>query len=127
MTSAPEDELRTQEARLLTAMREHDFGALSRLFDREYVFTSDSGEVWGRERALQDFADPGFSLGQLEVELERIIPLAEAGVVSGRARVAGRAGGVSVSGVYRFARVWRLVRGEWTILATHTSLGQPSE
>ncbi len=56
MTSAAEVELQVQEARLLTAMREHDFGALSRLFDQDYVCTSGSGEVWGRDRALQDFA-----------------------------------------------------------------------
>ena len=124
---AAEADVRAQEARLLAAMRGRDFAALSRLFDREYVFTSGSGEVWGRERALQDFADPGLSLGTLEVELERIIPLADAAVVTGRSRVAGRAGGVSVSGVYRFTRVWRFASGEWTILATHTSLAQPRE
>jgi ketosteroid isomerase-like protein len=122
MTCTHEDELRAQEATLLGAMRAHDLDALSRLLDREYVYTSGSGEVWGRERALQDFQDPTFSLGQLEVELERILPLADAGIVTGRSRVAGTARGVSVSGMYRFTRVWRRVNGEWTILATHTSL-----
>jgi hypothetical protein len=102
-------------------MREHDLVALSRLFDREYVCTSGSGTVWGRERALRDLGDPGLSLGRLEVELERVICLVDAGVVTGRSRIVGRAGGVSVSGDYRFTRVWRRVKGEWAILATHTS------
>jgi ketosteroid isomerase-like protein len=126
MTSAPEVELRALEASLLAAMREHDFPALSQLFDHEYVFTSGSGEVWGRERALRDFADPGLSLRHLEVELERIIPLVDAGVVIGRSRVEGAAGGASVSGVYRFTRVWRRVTGKWTVLAVQTSRTQPS-
>lgn len=127
MTGEAEGELRAQEARLLAAMRERDFGVLSRLFDREYVCTSGSGEVWGRNRALQDLADPETSLERLEVELDRVIPLADAGVVTGRSCVVGRAGGVSVSGVYRFTRVWRRAQGEWTILATHTSLARASK
>jgi hypothetical protein len=99
---------------------------LSRLFDREYVCTSGSGEVWGRDRALQDLADPEISLERLEVELERVIPLADAGVVTGRSCVVGRAGGAAVSGLYTFTRVWRRVQGEWAILATHTSLARAS-
>jgi ketosteroid isomerase-like protein len=122
MTGTRQHELRAQEATLLDAMQAHDVDTLSRLFDREYVYTSDRGEVWGRERALQDFGDPAFSLGQLEVELERTLQLADAGVVTGRSRVTGTVRGVSVSGVYRFTRVWRRLNGEWTILATHISL-----
>jgi len=122
MTGTREDDLRAQEAMLLGAMRAHDLNALSRLFDREYVCTSGSGEVWGRERALQDFEDPAFSLEQLDVEIERILPLVDAGVVTGGSRVVGTARGVSVSGLYKFTRVWRRANGEWTIIATHTSL-----
>ena len=121
MTSGLEVELGAQEAKLLTAMRERDLRALSELFDPEYACTSSSGEVWGRERALQDFADSEAGLEQVEVELERIIPLVDAGVVTGRSHLAGRAGGFSVTGVYRFTRVWRRSGGQWTILATHTS------
>ncbi|MCS6939424.1 MAG: nuclear transport factor 2 family protein [Roseiflexaceae bacterium] len=76
----------------------------------------------GREQALQDFSEPGFTPGRIEVELERVIPLVDAGLVTGRSRVAVTVGGASISGVYRFTRVWRRANGEWRILATHTSV-----
>lgn len=125
MSSVTEADLRAQESRLLTAMLQNDATVLSSLFDREYVFTSAGGAVWDRDKALQDFADPTYSVGKLDVELERVIPLTDAGVVVGRSRVAGRVRGVSVSGVYRFTRVWRRNGDRWTILATHTSVAEP--
>jgi hypothetical protein len=127
MNGESEGELRAQEIRLLTAMQDRDVGVLSRLFDREYVCSSGFGEVWGRDRALQDVTDPDTWLEQLEVEIDRIIPLANAGVVTGRSCVAGRVAGVPISGVYRFTRVWRRTQDEWTILATHTSLARAPE
>ena len=116
-----ESVLRAQEARLLAAMRTRDLDMLLQIFDPAYVFTSGSGRVWGCEQALQDFRDPGFWLDQLEIVVDRVIPLPGAGVVIGWSRVAGWAGGASVSGQYRFTRVWRFADGKWTILAAHTS------
>lgn len=125
MTSVSEAELRAQETRLLTAMRRHDMPVLSALFDPEYAVTSSRGVIWGRERALQDFLDPAFSLREVEIEVERVFPLADAGVVIGRSRISGEAGGGSVSGAYRFTRVWRRAEAAWTILTTHTSRSDP--
>jgi hypothetical protein len=127
MSSPAEADLRAQEAKLVAAMLARNLTALSALFDAEYVFTSGNGGVWGRDRALLDFNDPGYRLDRLKVEVERAIPLAGGGVVVGRSSVAGQAGGASVSGCYRFTRVWRFAEGKWTILATHTSVALPAK
>ncbi len=125
MSSAVETEVRAQEAQLVTAMLSRDLNRLSDLFDAEYVYTSGGGSTWGRARALQDFADPGLRLDELKVEVERVIPLQNGGVVTGRSRVSGQVAGRSVSGSYRFTRVWRLAEGKWKIVATHTSAAGP--
>jgi hypothetical protein len=59
-------EARAQEAKLLTAMRAQDMRVLSSSFDSDCIITGSVGEVWGRERALRDHADPGTSFARLD-------------------------------------------------------------
>ncbi|MEW6363165.1 MAG: nuclear transport factor 2 family protein [Acidobacteriota bacterium] len=113
--------LLVQERELLSAMRSRDLPTLSRLLAREYVFTSGDGEVWGREHALSDFTRVDFCLTKLDVEVDRIILLRGGAVVTGRSEVDGKVGGRSISGCYRFTRVWKRTGRRWVIVATHTS------
>jgi ketosteroid isomerase-like protein len=120
-TSRLELELRRQEQALASALRARDVDALSRLLAEDYVFTSAQGETWGRDRAIADLTDPRASVTGIRVEVERVVALGEAGVVTGRAEVQGYIGGHALSGVFRFTHVWRRWGGDWQIVAGHTS------
>jgi ketosteroid isomerase-like protein len=113
--------LRAAEQELLSAVRSRNLARLSRLFAPEYVFTSGSGQTWGRDHALGEFDSPDLCITKLAVEVDKVIQLRDAGVVTGRSHVEGRIGATSISGIYRFTRVWRRSWGRWVIVATHTS------
>jgi ketosteroid isomerase-like protein len=116
-----EADVREQERLLASALNARDVGVLSRLFASDYVFTSASGQTWGRDRAIADCADPRLSVERLELDVERVIVLAEAAVVVGRSEVKGSIGDESLSGAFRFTHVWRREDGRWQIVAGHTS------
>jgi ketosteroid isomerase-like protein len=114
-------ELREQEQVLAPALEGRDVDALSRLLAPDYVFTSAQGETWRRDRAMADFADPRLRVGHIRVDVDRVIALGEAGLVTGRSEVEGNIGKHSLSGVFRFTHVWRRSGGPWQIVAGHTS------
>jgi ketosteroid isomerase-like protein len=116
-----EFELRAQEQVLASALRARDVDALSRLLAKDYVFTSAQGETWGRDRAIADFTDPRGRVAHIRVDVDRVVALGEAAVVTGRSEVKGHIGEHSLSGVFRFTHVWRWWDGDWQIVAGHTS------
>ena len=114
-------ELKRQEEALATALAAGDGDTLSRLLAADYVFTSATGETWGRDRALADVADPAFCAARVTSEVERVVSGSDVALVTGRSFVEAHVGERSLSGVFRFAHVWRQSAGGWQLAAGHTS------
>lgn len=123
---ATEQELRAQEATLTDALRRCDQEVLSRLLAPDYRFTSARGDTWGWGQAVAEMTDPRFEIQDIRVEVEGVVPLHGAGIVTGRSEVDGRIGSQILSGVFRFTHVWRQSGKGWQIVAGHTSRVQPS-
>jgi len=114
-------ELRDLERRLAAAMKSRDLETLGGFLALEYVFVGESGETWGRNRAMMEFANPAYRAEDIVIEVENIVPSGEAYVVSGRSKVAARLGDHDLSGMYRFKHTWRRSQGFWQLLEVRTS------
>ncbi len=119
--AALDRELREQEQALAAVLRARDVEALSRLLAVGYVFTSGTGETWGRDRAVADLSDPRSTVAGLVIVVENVLALGEVGVVTGRSIVEGHVGEDSISGAFRFTHVWRRRDDRWELVAGHTS------
>ena len=98
-----------------------DISALNRLFDDDYVFTGSRGETWGKEKALEDFRRPDFSLEYLRTSELEVIVRQGVSIVTGISHVGGKEGDKAITGEYRFTRIWCMIDSDWRIVATHTS------
>jgi len=109
------------ENSLLAAILDKNLALLDNLFDEEYIFTSARRESWGKEKALADFRDPGFSIQELSVSELKVTVRHSTAIVTGIAHVEGHEGDNPVTGEYRFTRIWCMSDGDFRVVAAHTS------
>jgi len=72
---------------------------------------------WGKEKALEDFRDPGYQLRKLEVKDRRIFIACSTAVVTGTSLVLGHIGEDHRPGTFQFMKVRTRIGGAWKILA----------
>jgi ketosteroid isomerase-like protein len=108
------------EEKLLSAMRSGDMPFLESIFSEDYVFIGSDGSTWGRDRALEDFRNPKYTLEKLEVDNRRITIFDDTAIVTGISTVEGWIDENPVTGRYLFMRVWNRTADGWRIAAVNT-------
>jgi len=116
-----EQQIFKAENDLFAAILNKNLALLDNLYDEDYVFTSTQGEIWGKEKALADFADPRLSIEGLSVSELEVVVRQDTAVVTGFAHVEGREGDNPLTGKYRFTRTWRFSDSNWRVIAVQTS------
>jgi hypothetical protein len=101
-------EIARLEEQLLTAMLSGNLPFLERVSSEDYVFMGSDGSTWGKDKALEDFRNPKFNLGKLEVSNHNIVVHNNTAIVTGISTVEGRIVEDPISGRYLFMRVWSL-------------------
>ena len=118
----PEYEIQQLENKLVEAMQKTDLTVFEDLFSDNYAFIGSDGVSWGKDKALQDFKDPDFTLKHLEIHDRQIFMHDHTAVVTDISVIQGIVNNQDVSGRYRFMRVWSQNSGKWEIAAVYTAI-----
>jgi ketosteroid isomerase-like protein len=113
-------EIRRAEKELLTAMQAGNITFLESIFSDDYVFLGSDGSMWGKEKALEDFKNPRFSLSRIEISNQRICIHDTCAIVTGTSVVKGGIGQKPLTGEYHFLRAWKKEPDGWKIIAVAT-------
>jgi uncharacterized protein (TIGR02246 family) len=113
--AALEDELRAAQ---LAA----DVAALDRLIDDDLLFTGPDGQLATKAEDLASHRDGVVRFVAHEPEELRVRRVgADVAVAALRARLVVDVAGQTVSGTYRYTRVWERRDGRWRIVGGHVS------
>ena len=104
-------------AEVTSAYRRLDAPALDRLFDPDFVFTNPLGQVLDKHQELQKVAGGKLHYDSFENSDVEVRIHGEAAVVVGLATVEGVYEGRTMTGRYRFTRVFVNKQGSWRLVA----------
>ncbi len=114
-----DDEIIVLESRLRSAQLSADTGALDRLISEVLLFAGPDGQLGTKAQDLEAHASGAVRFRVHEPEELRMRSVgADVRIVALRARLAVEVGGVLVSGLYFYTRVWaRENGGAWQVVA----------
>lgn len=119
--SAANSEILAIEDALINAMIKGDIGFMENIFSEKYVFLGSDGSTWGKEKALEDFKNPNYTLKSLKIHDRQINLHTNCVVVTGISELEGHIGENLISGRFRFMRVWEKGNAVWQVIAVCTS------
>lgn len=108
MQEAISGRVRLWEQCLRQAMLDSDVAALETLLDKELIFVSHLGQIWGRHDDLDAHRSGLMKIHDLQTTDERILIKDNVAIVSVKTRISGRFNGQPGDGVFRFTRTWLL-------------------
>jgi ketosteroid isomerase-like protein len=116
-------EIAACEAKLRAAQLAADVSALDRLIADDVLFTGPDGQLGTKAQDLGAHGSGAVRFRAHEPEELRVRRVNDDVAISAlRARLVVEAGGVEVSGVFRYTRVWARESGEsWRVLGGHVS------
>lgn len=124
-TNTVEEEVLAAEEHLRSAMLISDVEALDELVSAALLFTSHTGQVFGKKDDLDLHRSGALRLRLLEPSEVRLSSFGETAVVSVRMRVAGVSNRVPFDADLRYTRVWcQSQSGNWQVVAGHCGLVQ---
>lgn len=110
------------ESRIRRAQLDADVSALDELISDELLFTGPTGEVGTKSADLEAHASGAVRFREHQPEELRARPVNDDVVVTAmRARLVVKVGGATVSGIYRYTRVWARENGKWRVVGGHVS------
>ena len=127
LVGPPDDELVALEAALRRAQLDADVGALDALISPDLLFTGPDGRLGTKAEDLAAHGSGAVRFIEHEPEELRVRRLGpDAAITALRARLTVVAGGETVSGVFRYTRVWAREDGAaWWVAGGHVSAAPP--
>lgn len=119
----PDPEITELEARIRAAQLTADIRALDTLISDDLLFTGPNGELGTKAQDLEAHGSGAVRFRKHEPEELRIRRIGEnVAVTALRANLTVEVAGNSVSGTYRYTRVWaRENSGPWQVVGGHVS------
>ena len=119
----PDPEITELEARIRAAQLDADIRALDKLISEDLLFTGPNGELGTKAQDLAAHGSGAVRFRKHEPEELRIRRIGEnVAVTALRANLTVEVAGNTVSGTYRYTRVWaRENNGHWQVVGGHVS------
>lgn len=118
----PQAELKAATAAYDRAVSRGDIAMLDTILAPEVVFTTASGRVMDKKAVLAMLGSPDTRYESvLSDQVARTVS-GDTAVETGRVRIKGIRRGLPVNEVQRYTDVWVHRKGQWLLLAEHTSL-----
>lgn len=117
-----DEEVVRLEAELRHAQLQADVNALGRLIADELLFTGPTGELASKEQDLAAHRSGAVRFREhvpQELRIRRVG--ADVALVALRARLVVEVAGTSVTGSYRYTRVWAREQGAWRVVGGHVA------
>lgn len=113
---SPKHQLEALEEQWRVAQLAGDLATMERMLSDDYLGISMTGEVDTKAQQLHRVADRRLTLTKIELSDMKVKLVGTAAIVTSRARVEGTNDGRSVTGMFRYTRVYRhLPSGQWKI------------
>lgn len=122
LVSEAPDEIVAREAALREAQLRGDVGALDALIAEDLLFAGPDGNLASKADDLAAHASGAVRFAAHEPEELRVRRVTDdVYVTSLRARLTVEAGRATISGTYRYTRVWAREGGSWRVVAGHVA------
>lgn len=112
-----ETEIKKLEEELREAMLSNDIKKLDELIDDSLVFITPYGNIATKQMDLETHRNKTQKMSKLTPSEQTIQLHGNCAVVSVKMDIEGTYGTVSISGPYRYIRVWAKINDKWKIIA----------
>lgn len=99
-----------------------DAPAVASMIGNHFINTEFDGEVSGRNKFLEDFADPQYKPSLMNITNVEVEFYGGTAVVTGDYHTKGESGGKPYDHFGRFTDTWIFQDGKWLCVASHSSL-----
>lgn len=105
------------ENRLIEAMKASNVAELDALISDDLIFTGHDGRIYTKDMDLQAHREGGIDIYEITTSEQIIHVVDDVAIVSVLKNVSGSYFGEVQVGIFRFTRVWKLINGNWQIIA----------
>jgi hypothetical protein len=110
------------EEELLTAMKTNNIIKLESLLHDDLLFILPTGQSITKKMDLEEYQLGNMDISEITLKAQEINIIEDSAVIVATIEMKGSYLAHSLDGNYRFIRVWKLIEGNWKVIAGSSTL-----